>query len=340
MPENNLNAPAAVEIFNPTAINAQSGLFAAGGPGMKLLRSGFDVQALRTLDVLRNRDWVAVDNAVVDVARAQLLGIADLLARGLTFPLPNALGVTRVEWERISDMDPAEISMAGVTEGRNDRVLFDLQSIPIPIVHKDFWINIRALEASRRGGTPLDTTQVRLATRKVSERLEDILFNGTTAIGTNTPIYGYLTAPNRNTGSVTASWATTATGAQMIADVLAMIGKSTADNMYGPWMIYVPIPVWVRLLDDFKANSDKSIISRILEIPGIMDVKATSQLTASNILMVQMSSDVVDLIDGMQPTVVQWQEMGGMIFNFKVMAIEVPRIRNDILTQSGIVHYS
>jgi hypothetical protein len=56
--------------------------------------------------------------------------------------------------------------------------------------------------------------------------------------------------------------------------------------------------------------------------------------------MVMMVKEVVDMIDGFMPRVVQWQEMGGMVFNYKVMCIEVPRIRNDILTQSGIVHYS
>lgn len=330
------DAPAAMSLGGLSSLAAGAG----GGVGMRLLQSGFNIQALRTCDVLGNRDWIAVDNALVDVARVQLMGVADLITRGLTYPLPNAMGVTRLEWERVADMDPAEISMAGVTEGRNDRLLFDLNSIPIPIIHKDFWLNIRALEASRRNGHPLDTAQVRVATRKVAERMEALLFQGTTSTGTNTPIYGYLNAPQRNTGSVTASWATTATGTQMIADLLAMIGKSTAKNMNGPWMIYVPIAVMTRLLDDYKTNSDKSIISRIMEIPGIIDVKATSQLTASNILMVQMTSDVVDLIDGMMPTVVQWQEMGGMIFNFKVIAIEVPRVRNDILNQSGIVHYS
>ncbi len=44
--------------------------------------------------------------------------------------------------------------------------------------HKDFRINIRALEASRKLGQTLDTTMVGLATRLVTERLETILFNG------------------------------------------------------------------------------------------------------------------------------------------------------------------
>jgi len=209
----------------------------------------------------------------------------------------------------------------------------------VPIIHKDFHLNIRALHASRTRGESLDTTQVSLATRLVAEKIESILYLGTTVLGSNFPIYGYATAPNRSTDSVTASWATT-TGENILIDVLKMIDDAVADNMYGPYVLYVPYAVHTHMGGDFKANSDKSIMSRILEVPGISAIKPTSDLTASNVILVQMTSDVVDIVDGMQPTLVEWDSMGGFVMNFKVLAIMLPRVKSDYALQSGIVHFS
>ena len=316
-----------------------SGLKGAGSVAARLLASNFNVNALRTLGTLKKDEWIHYDSAVVEVARERLIGVSDLVSRGMTYPLNNALGSTRVEWERMSDMDPAAISMSGISESQNDRITFDLQGMPVPIVHKDFNINIRALMASRNSGQPLDTTQVRLATRKVAETIEGMLFSGATVLGSNNPIYGYTTAVNRNTGALAASWQT-ATGAQIIGDVLDMIEAANADNMYGPYVIYVNNLAFINLSNDYKLESDKTILQRIKEIPGIADVRPTNYLPIKQVIMVQMTSDVVDMIDGMSPTLVEWESHGGMVMHFKVMAIMLPRIRTDILNQSGLMHFT
>lgn len=325
--------PTQLDIINP------NGPVVQGSIAEKLLKSNFNVNALRTQDVLRKDEWVSFDEAIIEVARSRLIGVQDLIDRGLTHFVPNAMGKTKLEWERVSDMQPAEISMGGVTQGQNDRPLFDLKAIPLPIIHRDFSINIRALEASRDKGESLDTTSAKLAVRLVSEKIEDLLFNGSNIAGTSFTIPGYTTAANRNTGSVTASWLTT-TGANIVGDTLDMIDDAKGDNMYGPYILYVPTAVHTAMQDDYKAESDKTILQRVKEIDSISDVRPTNDLTASNILLVQMTSDVVDMIDGIQPTAVQWESNGGFTTNFKVLAIMVPRIRDDYTDQSGIVHYS
>lgn len=318
---------------------AGGSLGASGTVAAKLLSSGFKVSALRTLGTLQKDEWIHFDNAVLEVARERLIGVGDLVSRGLTFDLPNALGSTRLEWERISDMDPAEITMSGISQSQNDRVVYDLQGMPIPIVHKDFNINIRALQSSRKSGMPLDTTQIRYATRKVVENIESQLYLGATVLGTNNPIYGYTTTPNRNTGALTASWKT-ATGDQIVADILLMIEAAQADNMFGPYIIYVNSLAFVNLANDYKAASDKTILQRIKEIPGISDVRPTTNLVEKQVVMVQMTSDVVDIVNGISPTVVEWESHGGMVMHFKVLAIMVPRLRTDFLDQSGVCHFT
>ncbi len=52
--------------------------------------------------------------------------------------------------------------------------------------------------------------------------------------------------------------------------------------------------------------------------------------------------DVVDLSVAAPLTTVQWDEMGGMIQNFKVMAAMAPRIKipRSANANTGLVHYS
>lgn len=330
-------APAGVDHFQVGSDGAFSG---SGNVAKTLIENDFNVNSLRTQDFLRKDDWTHLDNRVIEIARHSLIGVGDVINAGLTYNLPNALGTTKLEWERMGDLGPATMNMAGVTEGGNDTLDFDLVSLPIPIVHKDFWINIRKLEASRKNGLPLDTVQVDICTRKVSERIESMLFLGDTSLGSNNTIYGYATAPNRITGSTTASWAT-ATGEQIVGDVLAMIGAAKAKEMRGPFVFYVHYTAMTNLADDYKAESDKTILQRVMEIPGVAAVKESYYVpNADTVFAVQMTSDVVDIVDGLQPTVVMWDNMGGLIKNFKVMAIMVPRVKSTKDLQSGIIHYT
>ena len=55
-------------------------------------------------------------------------------------------------------------------------------------------------------------------------------------------------------------------------------------------------------------------------------------------VMVQMTTDVVREVVGMDITTVQWETKGGMQLNFKVMAILVPQLRADQNGNTGIVH--
>lgn len=325
--------------INDILIANASGMQAGGSVAQRLLACGMNVSALRTCDVLRKEEWVVYDEAVVAVARSRLVAVGDLLSKGLRYNLSNGLGTTVVQWEKVSDMTAANISMSGLTEGERDRVDFSLNSLPVPITHKDFNINIRNLEASRRTGETLDTTQAVAAARKVSEQVESMLFSGASITAGGGTIYGYTNFPSRNTGSVTASWAT-ATGEQILGDVLTMIGALQADNMFGPYVIYVPIAAYLNMQEDFKAASDRTTMERILALPEIEAVKPSANLATTNVVMVQMTSDVVDVVVGMEPGLVQWESHGGMMVNFKAMSIIVPRLKADYDGRCGIAHYS
>jgi len=239
-------------------------------------------------------------------------------------------------------MEDAHISMAGETRGENDRPEFDLNYLPLPIIHKPFQINIRNLNASREVGQSLDTTMAEQAARKVAEKIEEILFTGASAFtyGGGT-IRGYTDHPNRNTVSLTGNWDESAqSGEDILADVLSMKQAAIDDRHYGPFMLYVPTNYDATLDGDFKSNSDKTIRQRIREVDQIIDVKVADKLTDDNVILVQMTSDVVRMVEGLNVTTVEWQSEGGMIFHFKVMAIMIPQIRADQDDRSGLIHGS
>lgn len=326
---------------------SQGGATAHGSVAENLLANGKNPAALRTNDVLRKDEWELLDRAVVQIARERLIATQDLFERDLILNVPNGMGITVVQHQEQSEFIAAEMTMDGVTRSNYDLLRFDLVSTPLPIIHRDFQLTARHLAASRNGGIPLDTSGIEEATRQVSEKIEDVLFNGQTSgdvLGfgsSSAQLFGYTNRTNRNTITLAQNWdASGKTGEEILADVLSMITAAQADRMYGPYMLYVPTAYWVPLMDDFKANSDKTILQRLRELPNIIDVKVADKLTANNVLLVQMTRSNVDMAVGMQPTVVRWEEQGGMVINFKVMAIMVPRIKLDYGNRSGVVHLS
>lgn len=294
---------------------------------------------------LRKEEWKHYDSAIIQVAMQRLVGVADLNSRGLVYNIGNGLGTTVMEYEDVSDVQGAQINMDGVTRGEADRPDYSIKYLPLPIIHGDFQVNIRALQASRTRGSNLDTTIAEMKARKIAEKLEDMLFNG---ISGNYPfaggnLYGYLTAPNRNTASFSVGhWNDSPTTAlDIVADVLAMKQALIADRMFGPYMVYVPTAYETVLDEDYHSgtsgwNGGKTTRQRIRDIEGIQDVKVSDFLTADKVVMVQMTSDVVRMVNGLPLQTVEWDAMGGMVTYYKIMTIQVPQIRADQEGHCGI----
>lgn len=289
---------------------------------------------------LRRLEWEQYDQAIVRESTNRLVGIRDLESRGLTYNIANGLGKTVLVTEDLNEFLEAELSMDGVSRTPSDRAKYGLNYLPLPIIHSDYFINARALAASRNTGDPLDTTNAEMAARAVAEKLETILFTGTSsyAYGGGT-IYGYLDFPYINEVTLAANWdASGVTGADILDDVLAMKQKLIDDRFYGPFVIYVPTAYETVLDGDYVTTQANTITirQRILQIASISDVKVVDKLTANHVVMVQMTSDVVRLVNGMEIAPVEWQEQGGMVLHYKVMGIKVPQIRCTQAQRCGI----
>jgi len=298
---------------------------------------------------LRKNEWIELDNVVIKAARQRLRAWADLSAAN-TFGGFNGMSRTILEHETMSDPGEALVDMDGLSEGRTDSPKFQLEGLPLPITHSDFWFSARRLAVSRNTGTPLDTTMAEAAGRRVAEMIEKTLIGVETGIaygtsstyGRTSQVYGYTNFPNRTTKTDL----TTPTGTNpeaVMADVIEMRELLYADGYYGPFMLYHSTG-YDRYLDDdyFRTggtSANQTLRQRIEGIDGVSGVRRLDYLTSGYVMiMVQMTSDVARAVNGMDITTVQWESQGGMRLNFKVMAIQVPQLRADYNGNCGIVH--
>lgn len=288
---------------------------------------------------LQYQEWLEIDRNVIEVGVRRLVAFNDLMSRGLTHPL-GSIGQTVSLWDRSSDMTGADIDMSGVTPGQEDTPTYLTASVPVPVIHKDFRLNLRRLAASRVFGAGLDVTASTIASRVVAEASENMLFSGDAIVVEGATIYGYTTHPDRNQVDLATAWTsiTQANNALIIADIIAMQQASRNDRHYGPWMLYIPAAYEAKMDEDYRAQDARTLRQRILAINGIVDMKVADFMPANNVVLVELDRQTVDLATAQDITTVQWQHMGGMQERFKVMAIWVPRIKSDYDGRAGLVH--
>ena len=338
---------------------------------------------------LRKEEWIQLDQVVLRASRYRLRAAQDLAAKN-TYGGFNGMSKMILEHETMSDPGEAIVDMDGLTPGRTDTPLFQLQGLPLPITHCDFWYDSRRLAISRNTGTPLDTTMGEAAGRRIGETIEK------TVIGCQTgPIYGgastyaggysrtsqvqgYISFSARQTtstfylptGQGRAAVANGWKPSDTLADVLAFIDLLKLSKFYGPYMIYTSND-WDKYLDNDYILTGGNVATQTLRqrlydigrednvgegelIAGVrrLDLLPASTLSAllgpggENInstypftmILVQMTPDVCRMVNGMDITTVQWESVGGMRLNFKVMCIQVPQLRADYYGNCGILH--
>ena len=338
---------------------------------------------------LRKEEWLELDRVVLRAARYRLRAWADVSAAN-SFGGFNGMSKMLLEHETMSDPGEAIMDMDGLTSGRTDAPKFQLEGLPLPITHSDFWYSSRRLGISRNTGTPLDTTMGEAAGRRVAEMIEKCTIGNTTALayggastqtggyGRTSAVYGMINFTSRLTlTTLTAPTAGAWVPSTTLANVLTMRNTLYASKFFGPYMIYHSTD-WDPYLDnDYYVSitsgavaPTKTLRDRLRAIEGVQDVKRLDFLFASSIvtdassasykgpggenlvaggggtlganpftlIMVQMTPDVIRAVNGMDITTVQWESVGGMRLNFKVMCIQVPQVRADIYGNCGILH--
>lgn len=326
-----------------TAASAKNPI--AGALLRSLQESGeLSIPALRALSPLSERAQIMVDKAVVEVGLDRLTVAADVMAAGLTYPLTDPLSVTQLEWEVTQMTGGAQRTMTPSARGEFQMPDRTYARLPIYLTTDDFSLSIRTLKMSQRVGQPLDTSLIKQATRRVNEALEDAIINGATALdGQPLVVGGYsapgiLNAPNAAQYPLAKAWDGTASGSEIFKDVQAMIALAQANKKYGPYNLYVNTAYGNALAADYAdVKGDNTIRERLLKTEGLKAIKSADMMPLKKVALVQMTSDVIDIVSGQPPTVIPWTSLDGFTLFWLVMAIQVPRVRSDYDAKSGIV---
>lgn len=335
------------DVNDPAAVAVLQGYnrpMYANGAGLNSIGIMRNARGVWVNSFLTKLEWQTVEREVLDAARLRLNAWGDLQRNNLVKPLSNAMGTLVNQWAVRSEMGPATIAMSPRTRGDNDGTDRRLDGVPIPVILKDFEIDIRLLAASRQGGAPIDTQDARLAGQSVAESIDGMIVNGDTLSFGGQSIYGYRTHPNTVSDTVTnfggGTWNTITNIVPTISGMIAALSNATV-RRHGPYTLYVGPAKYVTLTSEFYSGTDQTTetpLSRIMRIPQIQGVRPLDNLSEDEVLLVQMSGDTVDYLEGMSIQTREWTSPEGAVVFMRVMAIGAPRIRADYNNRLGIAH--
>lgn len=304
--------------------------------------------------------WQKIDRAIIKASRDRLNAWNDLSAAN-SFGGFDGMAVTGLIRDTMTDPGDAKVDMDTLSDDFNDAPLFTPDILPLPIIHCGMSLSQRRLAQSRNGGIPLDTTLLEACGRRVAETLERMTIGITDfsslIIGSSTDftlrgIFGFVTQTNRITKiDLTAS--SSFVPATFVNEVIAMIELARAQKFYGPFVLYHS-PSWNQYLShDYVTGTSAqglaaptmTVRQRVNQIEELQRVAMLDLLTTTDVLiLVQMTSETVRAVNGMEFTPVQWTKDGGAQIMLRVLGIKVPDLRSQYVGTSttvrkcGIVH--
>jgi hypothetical protein len=304
--------------------------------------------AANAMSPLRKGDWEHVDAAVTEVARPMTNIVSDLRAAGLAYSIPDGWAKGMLQYERVTDISGATISMDGLRRGQSDRQAFDIVNMPLPLIHKDCELPARQVASSKtQGHSGIDVQYIQAATARVLETAE-MLALGTLSSYTygGGTIYGMLNFPNRITATITAPTAGGWVPATAVNEVNGMVQLACTAFHRGPYRLYYSLP-WKQYMNmDYIITGGATVATqtlreRLLKIDNIQAVTLADFMhTGFTLLLVEMKigGGTIRIVTGMDVMVVEWESAAGMQLHFKVMCIILPQLKCDTNGNCGLVH--
>lgn len=298
-----------------------------------------------TTGTLTKDEWKALDGSIRTIAHRRMRLVELLRSSGCVIPISNGLGTTVFEWESMSDLSGASLSMDGLPQDQVDRLIYKLESIPLPIISKNWRVNLRHLSASRNRGQPLSTNLASECARVIADYTENMFINGTGSFtyGGGT-LYGLTDYPGRTTGTLSGDWAASGvSGGDILADVQAMVAAADAQFHYGPYIMMIPQRYNTKMTSDYRTTvgDNRTIEERLLALKRIKEIVYTDFFGtgATDVVLFEPNKETVAVVEGLPLTDYFYQSLGGWVDEHKVATITVPLIREDLNGQCGIVHY-
>lgn len=346
---------------------------APAGFARRLLDHGMDIErAFRANSPLSTDATKLIDTTVVNEFQNRLMVTRRLLENGQVMRLPNPFAWSNISHHTEDDESGAVVDRNPLAKGEN--TLPDRAEVLTPIYYTfaDFQLTLPELLASRnpRQDVPLDVNLIRKKARDVAEAIEECVVKGTFGgaalpkIGSTTA-KGLCNAPNIQTVSLSSSQAwnhASKTVDGILTDIQGMLVKLDTIKAYGPVDLFIPA-AWMTALR-FKRNSatDRTAIELIRAAlsGGSRDVfiSDADTLPTDTAVMYLRDSMVADLILGdfggqqaaddphapdsnpVPITVIPWDERGGLLFNWKIIACVIPRPKSTFASNCAIVKLS
>lgn len=286
---------------------------------------------------LLKEEWSELDRTVIEMIKLRQNGIADLMGRGLTHN--TTLAALTVRWRVASERVRPAVTMDGRSATVMDRVDKKTYEVPVPIIHCGYEIGRRELLASRNLGADIDTLEASEASASVAEESERILFDGSAGIvvGGST-IYGYTNQPQRDTATAAAygggDFGTVGNGYKTM---VGMISALAAKRYHGPFGCYVSSAQYEQLNTYYTDGSGQTDLDRMIAHPKVDFVKPNDFLT-TEMVMPQLTKNVVDLVIAESLRNVEWETPDGMGLFFKVYQALAPRLKIDYAGNIGLAH--
>lgn len=275
-----------------------------------------------------------------------------IIDAGLVVPLPNWLSVLSLESDALNDVGEAKQTME--LDVRYERSVQDItrRRIPIYATWEAVDFGDRLLRVADRVGWPLQTNHVEQATRNVNRKIEQQALQGLlTRQGTSFKIDGndapgILSAPVNTYEFVDSQpWTDSAhSGADIEDDVDAManmIADETGGNFSGPFMLVMGTLYNNKLNKQYTANYPGTIREQLLakDYGGQLKIVTTARMPADYVALVQLSSNVIDVIVGQGPQSVSWRTSNHPFAATATMVVacEIVRIHETYTAQQGIV---
>ncbi len=286
--------------------------------------------------------WRRIDARAAMIQR-DVLAVFNRLARANSTPVD--IGDLVSFYPKVGDSGTAQVSMDGRAMGRADAASVSFAGTPVPIIHSEAGFGWRQWAVLAKGGGLGAADSLANNQRIVAEKLEDMAINGLSSIEVGgATIYGLKTFPDRNSGTYGAFNLNGGTGANWMTAFTTTINALVSDNSYGSATVFVNYSDWMFAgQNDYAAGYPKSILQRMMELPGVREIVPCSKLAANDVIAVNNidSGEWGSVLTAMPMTTRPKTRVNDQDdFNFTVMAAAAPQFRSDANSRSHVSAYT
>jgi uncharacterized linocin/CFP29 family protein len=249
-----------------------------------------------------DEEWAKLDEVVVDVARKLLVGRRFIHLTG-----PLGAGVQTVPVPTVGRGEAGEGEVIQVTGHK---------FLPLPLIHQDFRLSWRDIEASRRMGWPLELSPAAAASAACARAEDELIFHGH-------PEHGYeglLEATDRHTVPLS-NWDESG---QAFADIVAATEALVADGFYEPFAVVLSPALYAKT--QRIARGIGRLESRLIQDVAEGGLFRSAVLAEDQGLVVAMGAHNFDLVVA-QDLITAYLGPENMDHNFRLMEILALRIK-------------